>query len=160
MPILAWPVTAKQLKKNPPGPEVFEQHIREHLAVIAEAEKEVLQGEPYNHSHLLEPYLSEMLLYGYGGYDIKTRWLFSNFRADGYPELDSLFVEPIFMRDTIAVVRVHSTLRIVGLDGSEINSIPGSEYYYYAKRNGRWIGTNSMKESSLHGFPPVGGMAE
>lgn len=151
---------AKQLKKNPPGPEVFEQHIRDHMAVITEAEKEVVQGKPYNHSHLLEPYLSEMALYGYGGYDIKASFVFSNSKVKGYRELASISVEPVFMRDTIAVVRTHSTLRVVGLDGSEINTIPGSEYYYYAKRNGRWIGTNTNWDSELQGYPPVGGIHE
>lgn len=148
---------AKQLQKNPPGPEVFEQHVRDHWVFITESEKEVVAGRPYNHSYLLEPYLSESLLYGYGGYDVKARYVFSNFPIKGYRELIDVTVEPVFMRDTIAVVEVTARARQVGLDGNEISRGMSSSYCYYAKRNGQWIATNSKEERSFGGYPPVGG---
>lgn len=151
---------AKQLKKDPPGPEVFEQHFRDYWAVVTEIEREVAEGKPYNHSYLLEPYMSDMMLYGHGGYDVETRFFYSFRPLQDYLELVDLTVRPIMMRDTIAVVEITRTTRTVGLDGDEIGSGSSSAYYYFAKRNGRWIGTNTNVERSLNGYPPVGGTPE
>jgi len=148
---------AKQLKKNPPGPEVFEQHYRDFAKVVAESAKEVLEREiPYNHSHLLEPYLSEMLLHGYGGYDLTSYFLldfYDNNRA-GVTELVSIRSEPIFVRDTVALMKNTVTVRGVRLDGTETGRYSFTRYDYYAKRNGRWLGTNS-KRYYPEGWVPV-----
>jgi len=151
---------AKQLKKDPPGPEVFEQFMRHHWSIVTQIEQEVASGKPYNHSHLLEPYMSEIMLYGRGGYDITAYFYYSYRPLKDYQELVDLSVKPIMLRDTIAVVEISETYRTVGLDGEELGRGPYSAYYYYAKRNGKWIATNSMEELSLHGYPPVGGIAE
>ena len=151
---------AKQLQRNPPGPELFEEHMRHHWAIVTQVEKQILSGESYHHSYLLEPYMSEIMLYGRGGYDIEAHFAYSYAPLKHYRELLDLTVRPILIRDTIAVVEITRLTRAVGSDGEEKGRGTNTAYYYYAKRNGKWIATNTMDDLSLHGYPPVGGISE
>jgi len=151
---------AKQLRKNPPDPEVFEEHMRYHWTTVTQIEKEILSGKAYSHSHLLEPYMSEIMLYGRGGFDVKSHFYYSFRPLKDYQELLDLSVRPILVCDTIAVVEITRTMRTVELDGNEVGRGSSSAYYYYAKRNGKWLATNSMVERSLGGYPPIGGTSK
>ncbi|HEY8345957.1 MAG TPA: S-layer homology domain-containing protein [Symbiobacteriaceae bacterium] len=150
---------AKQLRKNLPDPGVFEQHFRDLAKAAAEGVKEALEkGTPFDHAYLLEPYLSEMVLYGYGGYDISTYFVMDYYDRKylGYSELVSIQSEPIFVRDTIALVKNSVVVRGVQIDGTDLGTDSDTYYCYYVKRNGRWFGTNTKwPQDYPEGWKPV-----
>jgi hypothetical protein len=138
---------AKQLQKHLPDIGLFKEQGRAAWAAITAGEKRVAQGEEYHFSHLLEPYLTPMLLYGPDGYDATAQAYFKFRRDDSYRELVTTQVAAIYLRDTVALLRVTDTVKRTKLDGTVITLDDTIYYAYYAKRGERWVRAHTMRPS-------------